>query len=85
MELKAMRNTFFLILFIQYIGVAIFFLQMRGAKVFGAETGHKKWAMNLGLLMVAPMVPLLVLLGFVYSWKRENTKREVNFYRKRAM
>ena len=77
MELKAMRNTFFLILFIQYIGVAIFFLQMRGAKVFGAETGHKKWAMNLGLLTVAPMAQLLILLGFSFSWAIGNTKREV--------
>ena len=64
---------------IQYIGVTIFFLQTRGAKVFGAKTGPKKWAMNLGLLTVAPMVPLLILLGFSYSWKRGNTKREVKF------
>ena len=62
---------------IQYFGVTIFFLQTRGAKVFGAETGPKKWAMNLGLLMVAPMVQLLILLGFSHSWKIGNTKREV--------
>ena len=64
---------------IQYIGVAIFFLQTKGAKLFGAETGPKKWAMNLGLLMVAPMVQLLILLGLSYSWKIGNTKREVKF------
>ena len=64
---------------IQNIGVTIFFLQMRGAKVFGAETGPKKWAINLGLLTVAPMAQLLILLGFSFSWKRGNTKREVKF------
>ena len=64
---------------IQYFGVAIFFLQTRGAKVFGAETGPKKLAMNLGLLMVAPMVQLLILLGFSFSWATGNTKREVKF------
>ena len=62
---------------IQYFGVTVFFLQTKGGKVFGAETGPKKWLMNLGLLMVAPMVPLLVLLGFVYSWKTSNIKKEV--------
>ena len=35
--------------------------------------------MNLGLLMVAPMVELLIFLGFSHSWKIGNTKREVNF------
>ena len=63
--------------YMQYVGVTIFFLQTRGAKVFGTETGPKKWAMNLGLLMVAPMVQLLILLGFSHSWKIGNTKREV--------
>ena len=62
---------------IQYIGVTIFFLQTRGAKVFGAESGPKKWAINLGLLTVAPMAQLLILLGFSFSWKTGNTKREV--------
>ena len=62
---------------IQYIGVTIFFLQTWGAKIFGAETGPKKWAMNLGLLAVAPMVQLLILLRFSYAWKIGNTKREV--------
>merc|ERR1712062_497750 len=38
-----------ILLLLSYIGVAIFFLQTRGAKLFGAETGPKKWATNLGL------------------------------------
>ena len=29
--------------------------------------------------MVAPMVELLIFLGFSHSWKIGNTKREVNF------
>ena len=62
---------------IQYIGVTIFFLQTWGAKIFGAETGPKKWAINLGLLAVASMVQLLILLGFSYAWKIGNTKSEV--------
>ena len=62
---------------IQYIGVTIFFLQTRGAKVFGAESGPKKLMMNLGLLTVAPMAQLLILLGFSHSWTIGNTKREV--------
>ena len=62
---------------IQYIGVTVFFLQTKGAKVFGAEKGPKKWLSNLGLLMLAPMVPLIILLGFFYSWKIGNAKREV--------
>ena len=62
---------------VQYIGVIIFFLQIRGAKVFGAESGPKKWTINLGLLMLAPIVQLLILLGFSHSWKIGNTKREV--------
>ena len=70
-------EKYLFILLNQYIGVAIFFLQMRGDKIFGAKTGPKKWAMNLGLLTVAPMVPLLLLLGFSYSWKTNNIKREV--------
>ena len=66
-----------MIINIQYIGVTIFFLQTRGAKVFGAETGPKKWLTNLGLLLVAPFVPLIFLLGFSYFWKIGNTKQEV--------
>ena len=62
---------------VQYIGVIIFFLQIRGSKVFGAESGPKKWTINLGLLMLAPIVQLLILLGFSHSWKIGNTKREV--------
>ena len=73
------RKEKYLFITIQYIGVTLFFLQTRGAKVFGAETGPKKWAINLGLLMVAPMVQLLILLGFSYSWKIGNTEREVIF------
>ena len=61
--------------FIQYIGVGIFFLQTKGARVFGAE--NDKFAMNLLLLVVAPMAQLLILLGFFCSWKKCNTEREV--------
>ena len=60
------ENSIFDLKSIQYFGVTVFFLQTKGDKVFGAKTGPKKWLMNLGLLMVAPMVPLLVLRGFVY-------------------
>ena len=63
--------------YMQYVGVTIFFLQTRGSKVFGAETGPKKWTMNVALLTVAPMAQLLILLGFSYSWKIGNIKREV--------
>ena len=74
-----MRNIYLNPNSIQYIGVTVFFLQTKGAKVFGAERGPKKWLMNLGLLMLAPMVPLIILLGFFYSWKIGNAKREVEF------
>ena len=72
-----MRNIYLQSKSIQYIGVTVFFLQTKGAKVFGAESGHKKSLMNLGLLLVAPFVPLIFLLGFTYYWKIGNTKREV--------
>ena len=77
--IQGMRNIYLQSKSIQYIGVTVFFLQTKGAKVFGAETGPKKWLMNLGLLMVAPMAQLIILLGFSYSWKIGNNKREVWF------
>ena len=75
--IQGMRNIYLQSKSIQYIGVTVFFLQTKGAKVFGAETGPKKWRTNWGLFMVAPMAQLLILLGFSYFWKIGNIKREV--------
>ena len=64
---------------IQYTGLTVFFIQTRGANVFGDKTGHKNWTMSIGigLLMFAPIAQLVLLLVFAHSWKTGDNKREV--------
>ena len=62
---------------IQYLGVMVFLLQIRGTKFIGAKLGPRKWIFNLLLFIFSPLVQVGTFLGFVFSWKRGDTKHEV--------
>ena len=62
---------------IQYLGVMVFLIQIRGTKFIGAKFGPRKWIFNLLLFIFSPLVQVGTFLGFVFSWKRGDTKHEV--------
>ena len=64
-------------IFLQYLGVTVFLLQIRGMKLFETTSGCWRWILPLVLYVLSPLLQLATYLGFIFSWSRGNTKNEV--------